>query len=343
MSLPPSEIPQGAIRFNTDSQKLEFYAQGEWWVMSTDTPNLGTGADSTPGARGVFGGGYAPGVTNTMEYINISSTGNAQNFGDLTRTNTGYVSQSSCSSSTRGLLAGGFPMTTSIDYWTFSSTGNAASFGSLTVGRYGIAAASNATRGVFMGGNTVGNATGINDTIDYVTLASTGNAVDFGNTVPANHNAASCSSPIRGFTGGGSVTPGTNTNSIDYITFATLGDTVDFSDLTRSDNLTIGLSNATRGVFAGGWTPNPTTNTIDYFIMTTQGNAVNFGDLTVARASGADAASPTRGVFIAGYTTGYSNIIDYINISTQGDAVDFGDTTTATQLCGGSSNAHGGL
>ena len=36
-----SEIPQGAIRFNTDSHKLEFYAQGEWWVMSTDTPNLG--------------------------------------------------------------------------------------------------------------------------------------------------------------------------------------------------------------------------------------------------------------------------------------------------------------
>ena len=51
MSLPPSgEIPQGAIRFNTDSQRLEFYAQGEWWVMSTDTPNLGTlrpGVEST--------------------------------------------------------------------------------------------------------------------------------------------------------------------------------------------------------------------------------------------------------------------------------------------------------
>ena len=52
MSLPPSEIPQGAIRFNTDSQRLEFYAQGEWWVMSTDTPNLGRSVDSTPGARG---------------------------------------------------------------------------------------------------------------------------------------------------------------------------------------------------------------------------------------------------------------------------------------------------
>ena len=53
MSLPPSgEIPQGAIRFNTDSQRLEFYAQGEWWVMSTDTPNLGRSVDPTPGARG---------------------------------------------------------------------------------------------------------------------------------------------------------------------------------------------------------------------------------------------------------------------------------------------------
>ena len=50
-----SEIPQGAIRFNTDSQRLEFYAQGEWWVMSTDTPNLGRSVDSTPGARGIFG------------------------------------------------------------------------------------------------------------------------------------------------------------------------------------------------------------------------------------------------------------------------------------------------
>ena len=60
MSLPPSgEIPQGAIRFNTDSQRLEFYAQGEWWIMSTDTPNLGQGTDSTPGPRGLFTGGYA--------------------------------------------------------------------------------------------------------------------------------------------------------------------------------------------------------------------------------------------------------------------------------------------
>ena len=74
-----SEIPQGAIRFNTDSQRLEFYAQEQWWVMSTDTPNLGRGVDSTPGTRGMFVGGF-PG-TDTIDYVTIASTGSVK--GDL--------------------------------------------------------------------------------------------------------------------------------------------------------------------------------------------------------------------------------------------------------------------
>ena len=36
----PAEIPQGAIRFNTDSQKMEFFAQDQWWQMATDVPTL---------------------------------------------------------------------------------------------------------------------------------------------------------------------------------------------------------------------------------------------------------------------------------------------------------------
>ena len=102
MSLPPSEIPQGAIRFNTDSQKLEFYAQGEWWVMSTDTPNLGRGVESTPGPRGVFPGGRNASntMTDDMDYINISSTGDAQDFGDLT---VGRQGVNACSNGHGGL------------------------------------------------------------------------------------------------------------------------------------------------------------------------------------------------------------------------------------------------
>ena len=35
---PPIEVPQGAIRLNTDSQKLEFFAQDRWYEMATDSP-----------------------------------------------------------------------------------------------------------------------------------------------------------------------------------------------------------------------------------------------------------------------------------------------------------------
>ena len=41
---PPIEVPQGAIRLNTDSQKLEFYAQDRWYEMATDVPTLDGGA-----------------------------------------------------------------------------------------------------------------------------------------------------------------------------------------------------------------------------------------------------------------------------------------------------------
>ena len=75
MSLPPVEVPQGAIRFNTDSQKLEFYAQDQWWEMVIDTPALGTSSDTGAGARGVFAGGYdAPLRKTEIDYININST-----------------------------------------------------------------------------------------------------------------------------------------------------------------------------------------------------------------------------------------------------------------------------
>ena len=131
MSLPPSEVPQGAIRFNTDSQRLEFYAQGEWWVMSTDTPNLGTSADSTPGARGLSGGGG----TDRIDYINISSTGDAIDFGNLS---TSIQIISSFGSSTRAFWAGGregSTRTNRIQKVTFASTGDATDFGDLGTGK----------------------------------------------------------------------------------------------------------------------------------------------------------------------------------------------------------------
>ena len=40
---PPIEVPQGAIRLNTDSQELEFFVQDRWYQMATDSPILDGG------------------------------------------------------------------------------------------------------------------------------------------------------------------------------------------------------------------------------------------------------------------------------------------------------------
>ncbi len=140
---------QGAIRFNTDSQKLEFYAQDQWFEMVIDTPALGTSSDTGAGARGVVGGGYgAPtaAAVNNIDYINIQSTGNALDFGDLAIN--AVFGHMMCASSTRGIIAGG-SLTNIIQYITISSTGNSQDFGDLATNSYQGVGLSNASRGVF--------------------------------------------------------------------------------------------------------------------------------------------------------------------------------------------------
>ena len=74
---PPIEVPQGAIRLNTDSQKLEFFVQDRWYEFATNTPML------DGGGRGLVGGGKQGSSTNTIQFVTISILGNSQDFGDL--------------------------------------------------------------------------------------------------------------------------------------------------------------------------------------------------------------------------------------------------------------------
>ena len=354
MSLPPSEIPQGAIRFNTDSHKLEFYAQGEWWVMSTDTPNLASAGDPTPGGRGLFGGGRqgspSPGaLSDTIDYINIASTGNAIDFGNLS---VARRRVSSCASSTRGVWGGGYsPDKDTIDFVTIASTGNATDFGNLSVARRTPGSLSNATRGIFAGGNVGGGAGTLQDVIDYITIAATGNAVDFGNLSVARDGAGGCGNSVRGLLGGGYIGPSspTRSNIIDFVTIATLGNTTDFGDLTVDRSATPGASSPVRGVWAGAYTSSGSpgaVDTIDYVQIMSTGNAVDFGDLSTDYSPFADGISNcVRAVFGGGYiaSPGRTNRIEYVNIPTQGNSVDFGDRTVSEASGGACSNSHGGL
>ena len=72
-----------------------------------------------------------------------------------------------------------------IDYITISTTGNATDFGDLTVARKNVASPTNSTtRGVFVGGYG-GSPAAIVNTIDYITISTTGNATDFGDLTTA--------------------------------------------------------------------------------------------------------------------------------------------------------------
>ena len=346
-----SEIPSGAMRFNSDSQKLEYWNGSAWFQVHTATPNLGRGVDSTPDGRGLFGGGRfgSPSPTtlsDTIDYINIASTGDAIDFGNLT---VARRRVSACASSTRGVWGGGYsPDKDTIDFVTIASTGNATDFGNLSVARRTPGSTSNATRGIWASGTQGAGVGTPQDVIDYVTIAATGNAVDFGNLTVARDGVGACGNSVRGLFAGAYISPG-RSNIIDFITITTLGNATDFGDLTVNRSQTPGASSPTRGVWAGGYTSPGSpgaVDTIDYVQIMSTGNAMDFGDLSTTFSPYANGISNCiRAVFGGGYapSPGRTNRIEYVNIPTQGNSVDFGDRTVSQASGGACSNAHGGL
>ena len=325
-------IPQGAIRYNTDSNKMERFDGTKWWQVSVSSPDL------NGGARGVVGGGIGA-ETNVIDYITITTAGNATDFGDLTRTGetTGF------GSNTRAIWAGGYSTGTvpqdTIDYVTIAQTGNATDFGNLSTGRFALAGLSNQTRGITAFGSNPGH----NNIIDYVTIASTGNSVDFGDTINAGANSrGGVASPTRGIFMGLNYAPAnTNYNVIQYITIATTGNATDFGDMFEARHNPYGISSGIRGLAGGGNNPSQS-SAIDWITIATQGNALNWGDLTSAQRSWSGCGHKIRGIFAGGGDPGV-NIINYVTMATTGYAIDFGDLTAARESMGGTSNYHGGL
>ena len=296
-------------------------------------------------ARGLFGGGAAPFNTklNLIEFITISTTGNAQDFGDLTVARGAIFG---CSSNVRGVFAGGASPSAgnTIDYVTISTTGDANDFGDLTTAARSGSGASNSTRGVF----ALGNAPTYTDSIDFITIFTGGNGLNFGDLTQSRDQLGSCASTTRGLFAGGLITPTPSvnlTNIIDFVTISTTAKATDFGDLLQGGSNGVrrlgGLSNAIRGLFAGGESTGAQSNIISFITMATTGDAQDFGDLSAA-VSQADngASSSVRGVFHL--TSPANTTLHYVTINTAGNSTDFGDMTSASTVAG-MSNGHGGL
>jgi hypothetical protein len=108
-------------------------------------------------------------------------------------------------------------------------------------GIYSHGGCSSSTPGVFSGGQ------GPINVIQYVTIATTGNAIDFGDLTVARYGTTSTSSSTLVFTVAG--TDGfAITNVIDYVTIASTGNAVDFGDLMYNSNEGSACSNAHGGL-----------------------------------------------------------------------------------------------
>jgi len=354
----PSFAPDGSLRFNTDSAKLEYFrGDGIGWSEIEASHGLlgendGTTVDSRGlGARAIFFQGYITGsdYTNTIDYVNISNNGNAQDFGDATVKRLHY---GGASSRTRGYMFGGRSPGSpngiaSIDTIVIESTGNSTDYGDLTQAAQFVRAVSNSTRAVANLGSIGG--TGLQNVLEYINMDSTGSAVDFGDLTNKQYTGATTQSSTRGFFQGGQNSPSSPyySDMISAITTASLGTYEDWGDLlTQKSNQQAGFGNATRGIDAGG-ADQPYTgymNTIQYYSVVTSGNAVNFGDLNTVHENITGTSNSTRGLIASGQSGGSShNVIEFIQISTTGNAREFGDLSVARMGGEACSNAHGGL
>lgn len=153
------------------------------------------------GSRGIFwGGSYDTGTpkyaVTSIEYINIASTGNSANFGDLSD----YARDAGAAigNATYGIFAGGnrqaptysAPNTFSlISVVSIASSGNSTSFGSLSTAKAWPAGAHNATRALFAGGVEAG----FYASIEYIAIAASGTSANFGNLSTAKQGCAGTS------------------------------------------------------------------------------------------------------------------------------------------------------
>jgi len=300
--------------------------------------------------RGITGGGVnAPNNNeiNIISMIEIATTGNAVDFGDLSeaRRDAGAVG-----SSVRGVFAaGGYPsQKTTIDYVTFSSSGGANDFGENRISLMQNSGVSDGVRGIFAGGVNSSPTTVGNNAIEFITIATTGDSNSFGELSSARWGASGVNSPTRGVFAAGA-TP-TYLKSIEFVTIATLGNSQDFGEVSTAARNIIPACSSTRGVYAGGQTssssPYAYQNTIEFITIATLGNTSDFGDLTTVRSRGAGVSNSIRGCFIGGQSASPTidlNSIEFVTIASTGNASDFGDISALNESFQGASDSHGGI
>ena len=329
----PGSPNNGDTWWDSGNDIYKVYMNNAWkdWLGTTPSPVW-------YGDRGIAMGGLNSGFSsvNTIQYWDMTSSGNASDFGDMTAVTGAGMG---VSNGTRGVTGGGNGPTNKIEYITCATTGNGTDFGDLTESRAYGGGSSHGERGLFSGGE---NPTQSN-VIDYITIANTGNATDFGDLGTGSRYASACADSTRAVHAIGNDTSNNNVVDMQYVTIANTGNATDFGDLVGYYGYTMrtaAASDTTRGLFAGGGAAS-TVNTISYITIQSTGNSTDFGDLLSGRAAPYGASGATYAAFSGGSADSWSmtNTIARVTIQTTGDATDHGDLTAAGGYGAGFSGA----
>ena len=301
--------------------------------------------DGVGRGRGLIGGSYPNSPYKHLDFIEIATIGNSQDFGELANQH-GWCA---CfGSNTRAVWAGGYTAGTSfianMSAVTVASEGGSFDFGDIRQATKQQGGASDRTRGIAFGG--AGPSSAIFSGIKFITIATGGSDNDFGDTLLKRRGGKALASPTRAVHQiGGVGTPSyVLTNVIEFVTIQSKGNAIEFGQTSYSNGYTGHAgANETRGILAGAYIHPANINTIEFLTIATTGNTQDFGDLTSARHGGGIMTSATRGVITGSWPGAASNIIDYITIATTADAIDFGDLTYTTYYTDCISDSHGGL
>ena len=230
------------------------------------------------------------GIEDHIDYFAMSTQGNGVDFGNLFQYR---FRAASVSSSTRALWCGGKTPSTvdTIDYVEIMTTGNALEFGDTMVPVTAPASAMSPTRGIIANGIVSPTSPHYTSEMSFLTIASKGKSVRFGeNTFNGGYNDG-CSNNTRAlFAGGYDQSNARNQQRISAVTIASEGNAIDFGDLHIGKAFHWGAGTQTRGFFGGGNAfPSQTHyNIIEYVSMNSGGQALDFGEMVIrAYAAGA--------------------------------------------------------
>lgn len=266
-------------------------------------------------------------ISNNIEYWNISaSSGNAVDFGDITRN---HYRGCSASSGDYVYTIGGYTVfngspSNIIDRFATATTGNATDVGDTNV----ATAHDGVAEATISGGRVVythGAASGV---IEYFAFSASTNASDFGDLDANVGQCGSAANDTRMLVGGGQVS--STVNNIQYITMSTTGNALDFGDLVHGAtyrNFGAGTGGQDKAIFGDGTAGGYGSANMQYVDITTTGNASDFGDLHTGAAINTGLCNATKAHVIGGYSGSLPSLnnIQQFTMATTGNATDYGD------------------